>query len=502
MERNNTQAKRINVRFGTAWALAALLLAVCAGGLKAQSPWPSYDFKAANADGDTLYYRITSTTAPYSVAVTRCHDSATYASQLPLNDYDTLVVVPETVIFGELTYSVTAVDERAFSLQQGLRTVQLPASVTSIDAGAFAHTSLRNITIPTAVTFLGDSAFAYTLVETIEIPGNILILKTGTFVGCDSLKYFTMHEGLQEIEENIFSSNRIQTLIFPASLREFRPLTGGTLSCKQIVFQTDSVHPNNALHLAPSCFRGMSQHLQHVDFSDNIFRLPNNCFAGFRGLVGTVTLPSRLTVVPYRCFYDCELFDVQFPVALDTIADQVFMNSYINHPVFSIPATTKHIGSWAFFNGGIVIVTMEGEQPPTLGEKAFNTNRQIEITVPCGALPLYLTAPGWSSMVTNQNVNIGEDEGCVGVEEHDLAKFKAYPNPAEDVVFVELNGNIGITNVTLYDLQGRLVEAVPTARLQEAETATINVKSIPAGVYVLRVTDVEGNKYHQKIVVK
>ncbi len=44
-----------SVKNGAALVCAALLLAVCAGGLKAQNPWPDYDFKAANADGDTLY---------------------------------------------------------------------------------------------------------------------------------------------------------------------------------------------------------------------------------------------------------------------------------------------------------------------------------------------------------------------------------------------------------------------------------------------------------------
>ncbi len=46
-----------SVKSGAALVCAVLLLAVCAGGLKAQNPWPDYDFKAANADGDTLYYR-------------------------------------------------------------------------------------------------------------------------------------------------------------------------------------------------------------------------------------------------------------------------------------------------------------------------------------------------------------------------------------------------------------------------------------------------------------
>ena len=40
------------------------------------------------------------------------------------------------------------------------------------------------------------------------------------------------------------------------------------------------------------------------------------------------------------------------------------------------------------------------------------------------------------------------------------------------------------------------------ATFREAETATLNVRNIPSGVYVLRVTDADGKEYHQKIVRK
>ena len=33
-------------------------------------------------------------------------------------------------------------------------------------------------------------------------------------------------------------------------------------------------------------------------------------------------------------------------------------------------------------------------------------------------------------------------------------------------------------------------------------SATVNMRDIPAGVYVLRVTDADGHEYHQKIVRK
>jgi hypothetical protein len=55
--------------------------------------------------------------------------------------------------------------------------------------------------------------------------------------------------------------------------------------------------------------------------------------------------------------------------------------------------------------------------------------------------------------------------------------------------------------MVLYDLQGRVVETRHGASLQSG-TATLNVKSLPSGIYLLRVTDTDGNIYHHKIVKK
>ena len=80
----------------------------------------------------------------------------------------------------------------------------------------------------------------------------------------------------------------------------------------------------------------------------------------------------------------------------------------------------------------------------------------------------------------------------------DETALTVYPNPTDDLLFVELRG-AGIANVALYDLQGRVVETGRATSLQDG-TATLNVKSLPAGVYVLRVKDAEGREYQQKVV--
>ena len=92
-------------------------------------------------------------------------------------------------------------------------------------------------------------------------------------------------------------------------------------------------------------------------------------------------------------------------------------------------------------------------------------------------------------------------EPYVGIPDRHIPDLpvKVWPNPTDDVLYVELSGT-GIKSVGLYDLQGRVVETHGRASLQGI--VAINVRSVPAGVYVLRVTDENGREYHSKIVVR
>jgi hypothetical protein len=86
------------------------------------------------------------------------------------------------------------------------------------------------------------------------------------------------------------------------------------------------------------------------------------------------------------------------------------------------------------------------------------------------------------------------------VTEREEMAAKIYPNPTDDVLYIELSG-MEIANVALYDLQGRIVGANNHSPLQ-GTTATLSLKSVPAGVYLLRVTDTEEREYHRKVVKK
>lgn len=82
----------------------------------------------------------------------------------------------------------------------------------------------------------------------------------------------------------------------------------------------------------------------------------------------------------------------------------------------------------------------------------------------------------------------------------DDATLKVYPNPTDNLFHVELSG-ADIKSIVLYDLRGRVVETLHATSLQGG-TATVNVRDVLAGVYVLRVTDTEGRSYARKVTIR
>ena len=68
-----------------------------------------------------------------------------------------------------------------------------------------------------------------------------------------------------------------------------------------------------------------------------------------------------------------------------------------------------------------------------------------------------------------------------------------FPNPTDNLLYIELPDGAGIANVALFDLQGRIVGANNYSPLQGG-TGTLNVKNVPAGVYLLCVTDADGKR--------
>ena len=105
------------------------------------------------------------------------------------NQYTGSIVIPESVNYNEVTYSVTSIGNKAFRDCSALTSIKMPNSVTSIGGEAFAYCiGLTSVTIPNSVTTIIFGAFAgcYSLTS-INIPNSVTKIDDEIFSGCSSL---------------------------------------------------------------------------------------------------------------------------------------------------------------------------------------------------------------------------------------------------------------------------------------------------------------------------
>ena len=514
--------------FGAALALAAvMLLTLFAGNLSAQNPYPDYDFKAVNADGDTLYYRITSSTAPYTVAVTRCHDSVYHTLPdpqiahevgqpgflYPVYDYDSLITIPSSVTYQGQTYTVNAIDKEAFYMQKDMHTVVLPTSIVTIDTGAFHRSTLHQIVmspnvtrinyyafestpleaidLPSGLTHIGEEAFAWTSISEVEIPGGVTVLPYLAFYKSPLTK-ISFHEGLQEIEWLAFSATYIDSLVFPSSLRKIMLgdryyYWSDSILCRYVKFQNGP----NPLELGDYCFAGFV-HLETLILSDNITRLGQSCFEATN--LQSVVIPSLVDTIPKDCFFNCQrLSNVVLPQQLSVIE----MNAFGATPLLteiSFPASLTAIGMSAFDNN-LKIINCYGEMPPTIVDgtfSSFNRHDTVYVRVPCGTTSAYQSAPGWSSYS-----NFIYEE-CVGVENYEPLDIKIWPNPVGEVLHVECNENHNVWFMEIYDIHGHRI----VSKQGCSNSTVLDISSLAIGTYVLACTAPTGYRSHIIFVKK
>jgi hypothetical protein len=78
---------------------------------------------------------------------------------------------------------------------------------------------------------------------------------------------------------------------------------------------------------------------------------------------------------------------------------------------------------------------------------------------------------------------------------------KAYPNPSDNIISIDLVNAIGNSNfITLYDMRGIVILEQPfqpntNGYLHE----TIDVNSLPAGMYMLRISS-NGQSYSKQVI--
>lgn len=196
------------------------------------------------------------------------------------------IVIPESVIYNNKKYKVTAIGERAFAGMMQLKALTIPQTITTIQQ--YALSELPNIESVTINCKTVERWFYenYSL-KTVVLGNNVKIISDKAFFGCTKLSSLTIPNSVTSIGDMAFQDCALTSLIIPGSVRK----------------------------LGDGAFAGCVK-LEKVIISKGVKLIGGYAFKNCRKL-GKITIPTSVTNIGLNAFELClGLREINIPASL------------------------------------------------------------------------------------------------------------------------------------------------------------------------------------------
>ena len=240
------------------------------------------------------------------------------------SDYIGDFVIPESVEYASIIFTVTGIRSHAFYNCDMMSSVTIPNTVTYIGDEAFnSCTRLTSIVIPESVTSIGESAFdyCYRLTE-VEILGNIEIVSEKMFHTCRALKTVKLPESVKRIDASAFSGcEDLEEINLTSQLAYIEVYAFSSCSSLKSI-----VIPNTVTRIGMWAFSGCTS-LEAVTLSSSMTDISSWCFHYCQNL-NKVVIPESITSISQHSFQDCSsLKTLKLPSTISYIGDDAFKDT-------------------------------------------------------------------------------------------------------------------------------------------------------------------------------
>lgn len=273
------------------------------------------------------------------------------------------IVIPESITIEGNTYKVSAIDNEAFAYSDGLVSVKVPNSVTTISDGVFKYCNnlvnvqlservqitrfnniflgckkLSSIIIPKGVKTIGNNAFYGCVgLKSVTIPQSVTGIVSGAFYGCDNLKDIHLSDIAAWCEiEIIGEGDDLYTFPYKQGYNLFH-------NDEEI---KDLVIPDGVTRIAGCAFRSFTG-LTSVTFPESVAYIDKGAFSRCAGLTSVNMTEGLKVLYPYAFDYCSSLTSITIPSNVYSIGDRAFYGC--THLVsVNIPNSVTYIGPRTF----------------------------------------------------------------------------------------------------------------------------------------------------------
>ncbi|MCM1094298.1 MAG: leucine-rich repeat domain-containing protein [Lachnospiraceae bacterium] len=223
------------------------------------------------------------------------------------------VCVSPRVLFNDKIYSVVAVCDSAFYLNNTVKSITFQGSGSLTEIGQYAFygcTSLEKIILPETVSFIGSNAFGRCeQLADIKLPASLKTIYHYAFWMCTGLASITLPASVEYVRSgNVFAGCTSLTRInVEEGSQHYKSIDGVLYSYdgKKICAYPLGISDSYAI-------------------PEGVITIGEGAFIGHETLSG-VTLPSTITSIEREAFLLCEgLTSIELPPVLNTIGLQAF----------------------------------------------------------------------------------------------------------------------------------------------------------------------------------
>lgn len=326
---------------------------------------------------------------------------------------DATITLPTTVAYNNTTYKVRSVDMLAFSGNETLESLTIPAQITSLGYRAFDRcVNLKQITFQGDITVGSDCPFRgagvngdgvevifedgvttipenlfyggekkdylYANIVKVQMPDTVTSIGRCAFNNCYYLTDFHLSDKLTSIGEYAFQNcESLTSLDFPETLTS---ISGGAYSgctgLKEIKINSDV---NEYSTTSPGNFNGAGANSGgiKVTFSEGVTKVGESLFCGDNerdsryAHITEVVLPDTVTSIGIRAFQNC--YDLQ-EITMSNKLAQIYSDAFsdcVSLKRVEFPETLGTIGGGAFSGCTSLNSIVLPENTVNLGGGAF-----------------------------------------------------------------------------------------------------------------------------------